>query len=81
MGKDFLGQDRGRNRADMAARFGSFDNQRINPGFNQLFSQRQRRGKTHDPGAAVLDFLDRTAGRQAASQDHMRAVVPQADLN
>jgi hypothetical protein len=62
--QDFLRQHRGRDRADMAARFHALDHQRIGAGTHQLLRQRQRGAKqiTFAPLALIASIA--ALGRQ-----------------
>ena len=49
--QDLLGEHRGRDRADMAARLHPLDHQRVDARADQLLGQRQRRGEADQLGA------------------------------
>jgi hypothetical protein len=79
--KYFLRQHRSRDRTDMAARFHPFDDQSVNARSDQLPGQRKSGGKADQFGAAPLDPLDRSAGRQPAGQDDMADLMFRADVD
>ena len=64
--QDLLGEHRGRDRADMAARLHPLDHQRVDARADQLFRERERGREAVQLGAIPLDPGDRAWRRQAA---------------
>ena len=76
-----LGEHRGRDRADMAARLHALDHQGVDSRADQLLRQRQRRSEADQLGAVALDPVDRSRRRQPAGEDDMADLVPGADVD
>ena len=81
MRQHLLRQHRGRYRADMAAGFAAFDDDRVGADAHQLVRDRQRRREADDPRAAVADPLDRRDAGHAAGEHDMADAPGEADID
>ena len=69
--QDFLGQHRGRDRPDMAARFHALNDNGVDTGADEFLRQRHRGGKADHFRAGGLDRFQTALGWQAAGEHDM----------
>src|SRR3546814_11636062 len=78
--QDFLGQDRGPHRTDMAARFHALNDQRINARPDKLRCQRQYRGEADDLRSARLDRIKDAIWPKTATQPPIPALITLSNI-